>query len=35
MRADRFNYSKQRKQEKMAEVFAAYLLIPEDRLNEK
>jgi Zn-dependent peptidase ImmA (M78 family) len=34
-RDDRFNYWKQRRQEKEAEVFAAYLLIPEDKLNEK
>jgi Zn-dependent peptidase ImmA (M78 family) len=34
-RDDRFNYWKQRKQEKEAEVFATYLLIPEDKLNEK
>jgi len=34
-RDNRFNYWKQRKQEKEAEVFVAYLLIPEDRLNEK
>jgi Zn-dependent peptidase ImmA (M78 family) len=34
-RDDKFNYWKQRRQEKEAEVFAAYLLIPEDRLNEK
>jgi len=34
-RDDSFNYWKQRKQEKEAEVFAAYLLIPEDKLNEK
>jgi len=33
-RDDRFNYWKQRKQEKEAEVFAAYLLIPEEKLNE-
>jgi Zn-dependent peptidase ImmA (M78 family) len=32
---DRFNYWKQRRQEKEAEVFAAYLLIPEDKLNER
>jgi Zn-dependent peptidase ImmA (M78 family) len=32
---DRFNYWRQRKQEKEAEVFAAYLLIPEDKLEEK
>jgi Zn-dependent peptidase ImmA (M78 family) len=32
---DKFNYWKQRRQEKEAEVFAAYLLIPEDKLNEK
>jgi len=32
-RDDRFNYWKQRRQEKEAEVFAAYLLIPEDKLN--
>jgi len=31
----RFNYWRQRRQEKEAEVFAAYLLIPEDKLNEK
>ena len=35
MRDDRFNYWKQRKQEKEAEVFAAYLLIPEDKLNQR
>jgi len=35
MRDDRFNYWRQRRQEKEAEVFAAYLLIPEDKLNEK
>jgi len=34
-RDDRFNYWKQRRQEKEAEIFAAYLLIPEDKLNEK
>jgi Zn-dependent peptidase ImmA (M78 family) len=34
-RDDRFNYWKQRRQEREAEVFAAYLLIPEDKLNEK
>jgi Zn-dependent peptidase ImmA (M78 family) len=34
-RDDRFNYWKQRRQEKEAEVFAAYLLVPEDKLNEK
>jgi Zn-dependent peptidase ImmA (M78 family) len=34
-RDDEFNYWKQRKQEKEAEVFAAYLLIPEDKLDEK
>jgi Zn-dependent peptidase ImmA (M78 family) len=34
-RDDRFNYRKQRRQEKEAKVFAAYLLILEDRLNEK
>jgi Zn-dependent peptidase ImmA (M78 family) len=34
-RDDRFNYWRQRRQEKEAEVFAAYLLIPEDKLNEK
>jgi Zn-dependent peptidase ImmA (M78 family) len=34
-RDDRFNYWKQRRQEKEAEVFAAYLLIPEDKLSEK
>jgi Zn-dependent peptidase ImmA (M78 family) len=34
-RDDRFNYWKQRRQVKEAEVFAAYLLIPEDRLDEK
>jgi Zn-dependent peptidase ImmA (M78 family) len=33
VRDDKFNYLKQRRQE--AEVFAAYLLIPEDELNEK
>jgi Zn-dependent peptidase ImmA (M78 family) len=33
-RDDRFNYWKQRKQEREAEVFAAFL-IPEDRLNKK
>jgi Zn-dependent peptidase ImmA (M78 family) len=32
-RDDRFNYWKQRRQEKEAEVFAAYLLIPEEKLN--
>jgi Zn-dependent peptidase ImmA (M78 family) len=32
-RDNRFNYWKQRKQEREAEVFAAYLLIPEDKLN--
>ena len=30
-----FNYWKQRKQEKEAEVFAAYLLIPEYKLSEE
>jgi len=35
MRDDRFNYWKQKRQEKETEVFAAYLLIPEDKLNEK
>jgi len=35
MRDDRFNYWRQRRQEKEAEVFAAYLLIPEDKLSEK
>jgi len=34
-RDNRFNYWKQRKQEKEAEVSAAYLLIPEDMLNKK
>jgi Zn-dependent peptidase ImmA (M78 family) len=34
-RDNRFNYWKQRRQEKEAEVFAAYLLIPEDKLKEK
>jgi Zn-dependent peptidase ImmA (M78 family) len=34
-RDDKFNYWKQRRQEKEAEVFAVYLLIPEDKLNEK
>jgi len=34
-RDERFNYWKQRRQEKEAEVFVAYLLIPEDKLNEK
>jgi len=34
-RDDWFNYWRQRRQEKEAEVFAAYLLIPEDKLNEK
>jgi Zn-dependent peptidase ImmA (M78 family) len=34
-RDDMFNYWKQRKQEKEAEVFAAYLLIPEYKLNEE
>jgi len=34
-RDGRFNYWKQRKQEKEAEIFATYLLIPEDKLNEK
>jgi Zn-dependent peptidase ImmA (M78 family) len=34
-RDDRFNYWRQRRQEKEAEVFAAYLLIPEDKLSEK
>jgi Zn-dependent peptidase ImmA (M78 family) len=34
-RYNKFNYWKQRRQEKEAEIFAAYLLIPEDRLNEK
>jgi Zn-dependent peptidase ImmA (M78 family) len=34
-RNNRFNYWKQRRQEKEAEVFAAYLLISEDKLNEK
>jgi Zn-dependent peptidase ImmA (M78 family) len=32
---NRFNYWKQRRQEKEAEIFAAYLLIPEEKLNEK
>jgi Zn-dependent peptidase ImmA (M78 family) len=32
---DKFNYWRQRRQEKEAEVFAAYFLIPEDELNEK
>jgi Zn-dependent peptidase ImmA (M78 family) len=32
-RDDRFNYWKQRRQEKEAEVFAAYLLVPEEKLN--
>jgi len=32
---DKFNYGKQRRREKEAEVFAAYLLIPEDKINEK
>jgi len=30
-RDDRFNYWKQRKQEKEAEIFAAYLLVPEEK----
>jgi len=34
-RDNRFNYWRQRRQEKEAELFAAYLLIPENRLNEK
>jgi len=34
-RDDRFNYWRQRRQEKEAEVFAAYLLIPEDKLSGK
>ncbi len=34
-RDDKFSYWKQRRQEKEAEVFAAYLLIPEEKLNEK
>ena len=34
-RDERFNYWKQRRQEKEAEVFVAYLLIPEDKLDEK
>jgi Zn-dependent peptidase ImmA (M78 family) len=34
-RDNKFNYWKQRRQEKEAEIFAAYLLIPEDKLNEK
>ena len=33
-RDNRFNYWKHRRQEKEAEVFAAYLLIPEEKLNE-
>jgi Zn-dependent peptidase ImmA (M78 family) len=32
---NRFNYWKQRKQEREAEVFAACLLIPENKLNKK
>jgi Zn-dependent peptidase ImmA (M78 family) len=34
-RDNRFNYWKERRQEKEVEIFAAYLLIPEDKLNEK
>jgi Zn-dependent peptidase ImmA (M78 family) len=34
-RENRFNCWKQIKQEKEAEVFAAYLLIPNNKLNEK
>jgi Zn-dependent peptidase ImmA (M78 family) len=34
-RDNRFNYWKQRRQEKEAEIFAAYLLVPEDKLKEK
>ena len=34
-RDDEFNYWKQRRLEKEAEVFATYLLIQEDKLNEK
>ena len=32
-RGDRFNYWMRRKQEKEAEVFVTYLLIPEEKLN--
>jgi Zn-dependent peptidase ImmA (M78 family) len=35
MREGRFNYRKQRRQGKEAEVFAAHLLIPGDKLKEK
>jgi Zn-dependent peptidase ImmA (M78 family) len=34
-RDNRFNYWKEMRQEKEVEIFAAYLLIPEDKLNEK
>jgi Zn-dependent peptidase ImmA (M78 family) len=34
-RDNRFNYWKQRRQERGTEIFAAYLLIPEDKLNER